>query len=118
MDSLPDFVSSGITHAVCSQYEYFFGCLDFVDCPNSPIKIYIRLRSVVIGSKIYLCGGYYGGHPGKEIPYCLTYDHDAPSGTQWTRFVDLPERRAGGGMVYDSKRNALYILQAELFDQL
>jgi hypothetical protein len=64
-----------------------------------------------IGSKVYLCGGYYGGHPGPHIPYCFTYNHGiAPgSGLQWTRFADLPNGgTAGAGMIYDSLRNALY----------
>jgi N-acetylneuraminic acid mutarotase len=79
MDDMP--VSEGITHAA------FF----------------------VLGSKFYMCGGYLGGHPGLHIPTCLIYDHSvAPGSGQWDRsdsFPDLPEGRAGGGMVYDSVTN-------------
>ena len=79
MDDLP--VSAGITHAA----------------------------SVVIGTKYYMCGGYLGGHPGQDIDDCLVYDHmKAPGTGQWSSFASLPEGRAGGGMVYDSERDALY----------
>lgn len=62
---------------------------------------------VVVGTKFYMCGGYLGGHPGPHIPTCLVYDHSASSGNQWSSLPDLPDGRAGGGMVYDSNTNSL-----------
>ena len=67
--------------------------------------------TVPIGMKVYMCGGYLGGHPGPHVAYCFMYDHSIPSGNglQWTRFADLPNNGyAGGGMIYDTIRNSLY----------
>jgi N-acetylneuraminic acid mutarotase len=67
--------------------------------------------TVRIGTKVYICGGYAGGHPGPHSANCLVYDHSIPpgNGLQWTRFADLPNNGyAGGGMVYDTIRDALY----------
>lgn len=44
---------------------------------------------------------------GPHISTCLVYDHSKGKGKQWEFFPDLPEGRAGGGMVYDPIRNAL-----------
>jgi N-acetylneuraminic acid mutarotase len=67
--------------------------------------------TVAIGTKVYLCGGYIGGHPGPHVPYCFVYDHSVSPGRQkqWTRFANLPNGgSAGGGMIYDSALNALF----------
>ena len=62
----------------------------------------------VVGSKLYMCGGYLGGHPGPHIKTCLTYDHSkAPGSGQWSYLPDLPDGRAGGGMIYDTNTNSL-----------
>ena len=63
----------------------------------------------LIGKKAYRCGGYLGGSIGQHTDICLTYDHSKQPGTgQWSVFASLPDGgRSGGGMVYDSKRNAL-----------
>jgi hypothetical protein len=66
---------------------------------------------VVVGQKFYMCGGYLGGSPGPHTSYCLVYNHaQAPgSGRQWSFLASLPDNgRGGGGLVYDSGRNALY----------
>ena len=52
--------------------------------------------------RMYLCGGYLGGHPGPAVDDCFVYHHVAPQGTQWQRLPSLPEPRAGGGMTYDT----------------
>ena len=67
--------------------------------------------TVRIGTKVYMCGGYLGGHPGPHAPYCFAYDHSIPpgNGLQWTRLADLPNNGyAGGGMIYDTIRDTLY----------
>jgi hypothetical protein len=79
MDRLPSTVSEGITHGA----------------------------SALVGTKFYMCGGYYGGHPGPAIDICLVYDHSASKGSQWNFFQKLPSPRAGGGMTYDRSLNAL-----------
>jgi N-acetylneuraminic acid mutarotase len=63
----------------------------------------------VVGQKLYMCGGYLGGNPGPDIPDCFIYDHSVQPGTsgQWSTFEPLPEGRGGGGMIYDTKSNAL-----------
>ena len=68
--------------------------------------------AVVVGTKLYLLGGYLGanigtGGIGQEIADVLVYDHTMPSGSQWSRLPNLPDGRAGGGVVYDSTANAL-----------
>jgi hypothetical protein len=77
-----------------------------------PLAIaFTHAPTVRIGMKVYMCGGYHGAHPGPHVPYCFIYDHSIPPGTgqQWTRFADLPNTGyAGGGMIYDSIRDALY----------
>jgi hypothetical protein len=70
--------------------------------------------------KYYMCGGYRGGNPGPNVPYCFIYDHSIPpgSGSQWAEsanFPDLPRTAedvphtyngtGGGGMIYDSATN-------------
>jgi len=80
MDDIPDAIQNGITHA----------------------------GFALVGEKVYMCGGYYGGTPGPDIADCFVYDHSVKPGSgQWKTFEKLPEGRGGGGMVYDTKRNAL-----------
>lgn len=65
---------------------------------------------VVVGTKLYMCGGYEAGHPGPDVADCLVYDHAAPPNTRWSgsaAFPDLPEGRSGGGLIFDIKENAL-----------
>lgn len=65
--------------------------------------------NVKIGSKFYMCGGYIGGTPGPHTDKCFIYDHSAVAGKQWSTFASLPDGgRAGGGMVHDTSRNALF----------
>ena len=66
--------------------------------------------TVVIGMKMYMCGGYSGPPPGPHVADCLIYDHSKAPGTgQWSTFTSLPNGgTAGGGMIYDNARNALY----------
>lgn len=67
--------------------------------------------TLAIGTKVYLCGGYVGGHPGPHTPFCFVYDHSIPPGRrrQWTRFYRLPNGgSSGGGMIYDSALNTLF----------
>lgn len=64
-----------------------------------------------VGTKVYLCGGYLGGHPGPHVSDCFVYDHSIPPGSQqqWSRFASLPNGgSAGGGMIYDTARNTLF----------
>ena len=65
--------------------------------------------TAVVGSKLFLCGGYVGGNPGPDSNLCFVFDHSNPPGSgQWSRLPDLPASRAGGGMIVDSKMNALF----------
>ena len=66
---------------------------------------------VVIGKKLFMCGGYVGGVPGPHTDKCFIYDHAvAPgAGNQWSTFASLPGGgRAGGAMLYDTSRQALF----------
>jgi Kelch motif len=81
-----------------------------MDDMPTPIGI-THAAILAIGTKVYICGGYIGGHPGPHVPNCFVYDHSAPPGMQqqWSHFTPLPEGGSGGGgMIYDSVRNALF----------
>ena len=70
-----------------------------------------HMATVKVGSVVYLCGGYYGGHPGSHSPLCLRYNHSTiPNhGTQWAFLPNLPNGgTGGGGMIYSTKHNTLY----------
>lgn len=56
----------------------------------------------------FSCAKYIGGHPGQAIADCNVYDHNMPSGQQWSPLPDLPAPRAGGGLLYVEQGN--YIL--------
>jgi hypothetical protein len=77
-----------------------------------PLAIaFTHAPTVRIGTKVYMCGGYLGAHPGPHTASCFIYDHSIPpgNGLQWTRFADLPNNGyAGGGMIYDTIRDTLY----------
>jgi N-acetylneuraminic acid mutarotase len=76
-----------------------------------PVAIGITHAAVVvIGMKLYMCGGYSGKRPGSHVPNCFIYDHSvAPGDGQWSAFTNLPnEGSAGGGMIYDSTKRMLY----------
>lgn len=60
---------------------------------------------VVVGTKMYICGGYLGKHPGPSIADCFCYDYVKD---KWDRLPSLPDARAGGGMVYNKFRKALF----------
>ena len=66
--------------------------------------------TAVIGTKMYMCGGYVGPPPGPHTADCFVYDHSKAPGTgQWSKFKSLPDNgTAGGGMIYDNVMNALY----------
>jgi hypothetical protein len=74
----------------------------------------------VLGTKFYMCGGYYGSGEKEppNVPYCFIYDHAAPEGQQWSESAnfpdlprtaqDVPHRFSGtgaAGMIYDSATN-------------
>jgi Malectin domain len=61
-----------------------------------------------IGSKIYNCGGYVGGHPGLHTSQCIVYDQSKPIGQRWSTMTPLPDGRGGGGMFYNMALNAMY----------
>ena len=69
--------------------------------------------AAIVGTKVYLCGGYRGAHPGPHTPLCYLYDNSITPGTgqQWTRFADIPNNgTAGACMVYDATRRTLYYI--------
>lgn len=61
------------------------------------------------GMKMYMCGGYIGGHPGPSSDDCFVYDHSISPGRgkQWSRLPSLPSPRGGGGMTYDTRYQVL-----------
>lgn len=65
---------------------------------------------VIVGKKIYNCGGYIGGHPGPSTATCLVYDHSKPSGQRYstTDVPPLPALRSAGGLFYDKTMNAIF----------
>ena len=70
--------------------------------------------TVIVGTKMYLVGGYLGGNlgtggVGQEIADVLVYDHSKTS-QQWSTLPKLPAGRAGGGGFYDSKTSALFFV--------
>ena len=66
--------------------------------------------TTVIGTKMYMCGGYLGPQPGPHTGTCYIYDHSKVPGTgQWSNFATLPNNGSGGGgMIYDAASNALF----------
>jgi hypothetical protein len=69
-----------------------------------------------LNNKFYMCGGYAGGNPGGvkglTTDVCLVLDPFKPSGQQWssTTLPKLPQGgQSGGGMVYDTAMNALFV---------
>jgi hypothetical protein len=80
------------------------------DAPLSVAPGFSHAAFTVVGTKVYLCGGYLGPNPGRDFSNCVVYDHSvAPgSGKQWSSIASLPDGRGGAGMIYDKKRHALY----------
>jgi hypothetical protein len=77
---------------------------------DHPLAVGItHILPVVVGMTMYMCGRYVGADPGPHTDKCFVYNHSITPGTtgQWSTFPSLPAGRAGGGMVYDSTRNAL-----------
>jgi hypothetical protein len=67
------------------------------------------MATVAIGNQMYGCGGYVG-HLGvglRATPLCFVYTHGNPSGSQWSSIPSLPEKRSGGGLVYDHTHHSL-----------
>jgi hypothetical protein len=63
---------------------------------------------VRVGTKIYNCGGYVGGHPGLHTNKCIVYDQSKPLGQRWSEIAPLPDGRGGGSMFHNSQFNAIY----------
>lgn len=63
-----------------------------------------HVAQAAVGSRMYMCGGFLGKHPGPSVRSCFVYDL---STDKWQQLPPLPHRRAGGGMVYIKRRNAL-----------
>lgn len=60
---------------------------------------------VAVGTRLYMCGGYLGRHPGPSVPNCFMYDSEVD---RWITLPSLPASRAGGGLVYIRQANALF----------
>lgn len=115
-----DFVIAGgflesVKNATCQTYaldvtDPSAGWRQMDDCPE---KLGItHAAAVVVGTKLYLLGGYLGGNMGpdgigQEVTHAFEYDHSKPPGQQWKELTPLPDGRAGGGVIYDSTYNAL-----------
>ena len=89
-----------------------------ISVPNSswrqmddmPVEIGITHAAVVaIGMKLYMCGGYLGIRPGRQVASCFVYDQSkAPGNGQWSTFTNLPKGSAGAGMIFDGATRMLY----------
>jgi Kelch motif len=68
-----------------------------------------HMGTVIVGNKVYACGGFVGGLGGGFVATneCYVYTHKNPSGSQWATLPSLPGIRAGGGLMYDTVRNSL-----------
>ena len=111
------FISGGFTNSFTSvTTQSFARDVTRVDSPwremeDMPVAIGITHAAVVvIGMKMYMCGGYSGIRPGPHVSNCFIYDHSkAPGKGQWSRFTSLPNGGSGGGgMIYDSENRMLY----------
>jgi N-acetylneuraminic acid mutarotase len=91
---------------------------------SNPVASWVRLDDqpltlglthcafTVVSNKFYMCGGYSGGSEGPTVNTCLVLYPFKPSGQQWstTALPSLPGAgQAGGGMVYDTAMNALFV---------
>jgi hypothetical protein len=68
-----------------------------------------HMGNIIVGNKVYTCGGFVGGLAGAfaATNECYVYTHGNPPGTQWAALPFLPAIRAGGALMYDSLRNSL-----------
>jgi Kelch motif len=64
---------------------------------------------VMVGSKMYVCGGYIGASQSKTSSQCFQYTHTNAAGTQWTNLPNIPGPRAGSSMWYNTGRNSLIV---------
>ena len=107
---------SGYSNATVETYAYDTSDPDAVwrRMDDMPIELGVtHAATVVVGTKMYIAGGYLGGNSGRggvgqEIADVVVYDHlVSPGNGQWSTLPSLPEGRSGGGMFYDSAANAL-----------
>jgi N-acetylneuraminic acid mutarotase len=69
-----------------------------------------HMGTVIVGNKVYACGGYVGGLDGHFLASsaCYVYTHGNPPGTQWSTLPSLPFIRSGGALFHSMKRNSIY----------
>jgi N-acetylneuraminic acid mutarotase len=73
-----------------------------------PVPGFHHAAYAVDGLVMYICGAYVGGIENiSDSPICLKYSHTAPIGQQWTRLLDMPSNRGGGGMNLIFETNSL-----------
>lgn len=64
-----------------------------------------HMAQTVDGQYFYGVGGYLGSHPGKSSKSAWRYDIENDT---WSRLPNIPERRAGGGLILVFKRYLIY----------
>jgi Kelch motif len=69
-----------------------------------------HMGGVVVGNKVYACGGFLGGLGSNYMATseCYVYTHGNASGTQWSAIPNLPLNRTGGALFHSTLRNSLF----------
>lgn len=60
---------------------------------------------VLVGSELFICGGFLGRAPGRSVTNCYVYKRKED---KWANLPFLPEPRGGGGLVLMANGNLLY----------
>jgi N-acetylneuraminic acid mutarotase len=72
-----------------------------------PVPGFTHSADVVVGSVMYICGGYVGATPGPDTPICLKYSHTNAPTQQWSFLPNLTDGRGGGALIYLNEKNSL-----------
>lgn len=102
--------SDNYTHATLESYALNLEdpTAEWRRVDDLPLKMGITHAAyVIVDTKMYMCGGNFGGFPGETSNDCLLYNHEMSSGSQWSLLPDLPEARMGGAMLFDEASNTL-----------
>lgn len=64
-----------------------------------------HVAQAVVGQNLYTVGGFIGRGPGRSTGISLVYNRNT---NRWRELPRLPEPRAGGGLVWVRRANALF----------
>jgi Kelch motif len=105
------YANGGLSSATNQTWVYDTLQQKWHECDPIPIPLGItHMPNVIVNnSHIYACGGYLSGtNPGFPAQkQCFVYTHGNTMGTQWKSLPDLPDIRAGGAMIYNTKQNSI-----------